>query len=256
MSSDHSGTGNGESGILTALQAASNNGCLRMPRMWPRLYSVCDCDPASQKVLKELVGEATFVFGDLRAQVPWEVLCELQDMLPSQDDTVDAKRAAFKAIINKMQANLDKCLPEDRTQKDLRTGRFHRVFFPQWDAAMPSPITVLVSGTECQAWSRMNQKGEKDTADSFFTFIVWAMVLRQNRYVLAVHENVLAHDMSLLESLVGDLCLARIQQSCALLCFLTLPPVIHLFQLTVQWGSLGFGLCALLIFSFPALQFF
>ena len=125
LASDHSGTGNGETGALMALRALGPRLC---PEGQPQVLSACDPANAALHCLRS--GEALRIFADLSEQVPAAGREMLDALQPEASASRKERMLGYEAMYKDMLANLDTILPTDRTMKDLRSGEFQPAFEP------------------------------------------------------------------------------------------------------------------------------
>ena len=158
IDSDHSGSGNGEGGLLCALKNAG------VEDAQVCIHSVCDKDASCQALLKLLVldegdgpdgrlggnrNQRTHVFGDLVQQIPHKKLEMLYEMLPNADEPPEVKKKAYREVASRIKGNMEEFLPKNRTQYDMVSGQFALTR----QGCASETVRVRISGTECYQWS-------------------------------------------------------------------------------------------------------
>ena len=70
----------------------------------------------------------------------------------------------------------------------------------------PGRVALDVSGSPCRPWSRALSAGNRGRQHKdIVLFLAWCVIMRQTRPFVAIHENVLGFDKSLLLELLNDL---------------------------------------------------
>ena len=114
--SDHSGTGNGEHGILDALRAIDEGWAARAV-----VYSVCDYSEHAQKALR-WTSDAKVIFSDFHEQTPNVLWDSVADMLPRAADKKQERLDKFDDLAKTLAQRAHEFFPPDRTMVDQRTG--------------------------------------------------------------------------------------------------------------------------------------
>ena len=68
-------------------------------------------------------------------------------------------------------------------------------------------VDIDISGSSCKPWSRARvaRNGERRSHTDVILLLAWCRVIREDRPMIAIHENVRGFDVSLLVDLLGDL---------------------------------------------------
>ncbi|CAE7319058.1 unnamed protein product, partial [Symbiodinium sp. CCMP2592] len=135
-----------------------------------QFVSACDVSRACQNLL---MGRSEHVFGDIRDAFP--TLEMLGPDRPVAERWALAKRAA---------ANVP------------RTCRCHV-------ACRPPPVTVDISGSPCQPWSKAGQK-RRWTDGRSDLLLLWAALMLKHEPPVILHENVFGFPTSVLEDLMQE----------------------------------------------------
>ncbi len=184
MSSHFSGVGSAEWAMLCLdsgfFQAIGE-------RVNIRSASVCDSSRSCQQVLQGfLAGSSTCIFADIT---------DLSDVGKRLYQEA-RKRGHLKNIhaawkeINESHLNIGVGRACARHLSSACVGSRH--------------LTFDVSGSPCQAWSRMGPRHGKHSPE-MVVFLVWCKWARSVRPYVVVHENVPGFDGQLLETFLGDL---------------------------------------------------
>ena len=106
----------------------------------------------------------------------------------------------------------------------------------------PGRVAVDVSGSPCRPWSRAAKVGKRGLRHKdIILFLAWCVVMRCTRPFIAIHENVLGFDKSLLLKLLGewyDIIVLRVDPADAGFAFIRRPR--YYFVLTLR-GAVAAG---------------
>ena len=183
----HSGTRNGEAAMAALHMAACAAGMA--PSDAVRCHRACDVSKTSRKcLLNSGASGPHHVHDDLLDALTPTMRCKFEGMLLDSPTAPGMKRAAFKAIFKVM----DDALAAGTLFKEDGKAYCHkcRDLCPVYSKDLPGyadPITMLISGTACTAWSTSG-KHERQTHANTLVWLVWVAYIKHFKPDIVIHE--------------------------------------------------------------------
>ena len=184
---DHSGTGNAEYAMMSFYNALRMRGLADDASLV--MYSSCDIDKAARVIALEHTGEVQHVFADLMDQVSDEGSREIARHVPAKHFTRQDTMAKYKRIYE-LLVTQDGILRPDGMAQCLRCKQ--RCCMAPSSGLFIDPLSILVSGPECFAFSSRGRRGGL-AHTTMLTFLVWVARIKRDLPWLVLHENTELH---------------------------------------------------------------
>ena len=201
--SDHSGSGNGEEGLMDVLEMCIEASGIPAYPGSPVAWSCCDLCPDAQKALTA-TSRCQHLFNRVEDLVDDGLRRRLMKKLPKASDNAVKRLQKIENMSRELSDRSQEYFPPGRTAECLWTGQRVPVMAPVPDDGS-EPLNILISGTACQDFSSMNQSASREAGESQIVFQWWKHNLRASGYDMVFHENVMRFNPMLLHDAFSDL---------------------------------------------------